>query len=152
MAFRRPYFKDKRLAFFAGYRQTLQTITASGAAAATVIATKIKPYGVTLLVTTGSAGPHYFGLQEPIPGVVKHVVWRGNSTADAALVTHTTLCLFDGTTFNKLLFSTAADGRTSVTLVGLTTNRWAILDAGAQGNSTASPTPAGYALSGSVVS
>lgn len=151
MAFRRPFFKDKRLAFFAGYKETLQTITITGAASAAPVATRAKPYGTTLIASTGTGATHFVALGEPIPGVRKTVIARMGSTAEVAVVCHSTACLFDGTTFNRLTFSTGADGRTAVDLLGLSTSRWAILSAGAQGNSTASPTPAGFALAGSTV-
>lgn len=151
MGLRRAFDRDRRIASRAGYQSNVQTITLSGAAAATPVATQIKPFGLTRIVSTGTGGPHFVALAEPIAGLEKFVVARMNSTADVALVTHSTACLFDGTTFNRLTFSTAADGRTAVHLIGVSTALWAILGSGAQANTTASPTPAGYALAASTI-
>jgi len=156
MAFRRSYFRDKRIASFAGYRSDLQTITLSGVASTAPVATKAKPSGVTRIVSTGTGGPHFVALEEPIPGTEKIVIVQRNSTADVALVCHSTKTLFEGTTFNRLTFSTAAEfrGAASVHLVGLTTARWGLIgNLSAVVNSTGSTRSTGpvYTLAGSTV-
>lgn len=147
----RFFHQTKRLGAFLGIRENVQTITITGAASGAAIATRAKAYGITRIVSTGTGGPHVVALDAPITGVRKTVFARMNSTADVAVVCNSTATLFDGTTFNRVLFSTGADGRTALQLVGVSTSLWAILGAGAQGNSTASPTPAGYSLAASTL-
>lgn len=123
-------FKDRRFGFFAGVRERVQTITVSGAASAAGIATVIKPYGVTVITTTGTGGPHRIMLARPLGGGFrKTVVVKLNSTNDVIVVNQSTADKFFGSTVNSVLFSTAAGakGQGHLELVSVSTAAWALL-------------------------
>lgn len=123
-------FKDRRLGMFAGIREKVQTITASGAASAAGLATTIKPYGITLISTTGTGGPHRIMLERPQgAGIRKTVVVKMNSTADVVVVNKSTADKFWGSTVNSALFSsTTLKGQgQALELVGASTAQWALL-------------------------
>ena len=126
-------FKDRRLGFFAGLKESVQTITAAGAASAAGIATTIRPYGITLVTTTGTGGPHRVMLERPKGvGIHKHVGVKMNSTADVIVVNKTTSDKFWGSTVNSALFSTAAGGKGqgNLHLVSVSTAQWMLLSNG----------------------
>lgn len=123
-------FKDRRIGMFAGIREKVQTITASGAASAAGIATTINPYGITLISTTGTGGPHRVMLKRPAgAGIRKTVVVKMNSSADVVVVNQTTSDKFWGSTVNSALFSsTTLKGQgQALELIGVSTSQWALL-------------------------
>lgn len=123
-------FKDRRLGMFAGLRESVQTITASGAASAAGIATTIKPFGVTFISTTGTGGPHRIMLQRPKGGGIhKTIVVKMNSSADVVVVNQTTADKWWGSTINSALFSsTTLKGQgQALRLVSVSTSQWALI-------------------------
>ena len=123
-------FKDRRIGFFVGIKERVQTITVSGAASAAGIATVIKPFGITLITTTGTGGPHRIMLARPQSnGIHKTIGVKLNSTNDVIIVNQSTADKFWGSTVNSALFSTAAGakGQGQLHLVSVSTAQWMLL-------------------------
>jgi len=124
-------FKDRRMGFFAGIMEKVQTISVSGAASAAGIATTIKPYGVTVITTTGTGASHRIMLERPPrAGIRKTIVLKLNSTNDVIVVNKSTADKFFGSTVNSALFSTGAGakGQGNLELVSVSTAAWALLN------------------------
>jgi len=123
-------FKDRRIGFFAGIKESVQSIAVSGAASAAGIATLIKPYGITVITTTGTGGPHRVMLPRPrAAGVRKTILVNMKTTADCIVVNQTTTDKWFGSTINSALFSTAAGGKGqgNIELVSVSTLQWSVL-------------------------
>lgn len=126
----RTFSQLKRIGAFLGIRENVQTITLSGAASASAIATTIKPYGVTVINSTGTGASHRVPLARPrLAGVRKTIILKLNSTNDVIVVNATTTDKFYGSTVNSALFSTAAGarGQGNLQLVAISTAQWALL-------------------------
>jgi hypothetical protein len=148
MATRRSFFKDRRIGWFRGYRSNVQTISLSGAASAAGVATLIFPYGLTIINSTGTGGPHRVMLPAPpAAGIAKEIIVKTNSTADVVVVNQSTATKFYGSTVNSALFSTAAGakGQGNLSLISVSTAAWALLNP--RGTTAATQYP--YALQNS---
>lgn len=97
----------------------------------TTVATTALAYGITRVLTSGSSqGPTQHNLPAPIPGVRKYILMDSTSTGSQQFLSTpngaSILCASDGTT--KSLLNFLGQGG-AVSLVGLTTAKWAVLGA-----------------------
>lgn len=134
MALKASFFKDKRIGMFAGLRERAQIIAITGAATGHELATVIKPYGVTVVRSSGSGGPHRLALPAPPgAGIQKRIVLSMATTQDLIVrnagATGAGQVKFNGTTFGGVHFTTAAGSKAFrvLELVSVSTAAWQIL-------------------------
>lgn len=132
MAVRRNYAKDRRIGMFRGLRVTRSdNITVSGASAATIGTKILKPYGYSQINSTGTGGPHKYGLPAPGFGAIgteKRITINPNATSvDVAIINTVNATKFWGSTANAILTSTACKQAITVELVAVSSAQWAVV-------------------------
>lgn len=141
-------FKDRRFGFFAGLVEKVQTIKVpSGAAGAHVITTTIKPYGITVITSTGvtSTGGNKarVSLDTPrVAGIHKTIIVKQGTSAQVVVVNKSTATKFFGSTYNSIAFTKTAlgAGAGNIELRAVSTAAWALMTPrGSTGGSTAHP-------------
>lgn len=119
--------KSKRPIMSPGDSYIAQSLTPSGAAAATTITTRIKGTGVTFITSTGTASFHIYRLEQPKrAGQMKVISVKMNSTNDIKIQSHSSLASLDGTTANTVLFTTGAATRV-LQIVSKSTAAWTLV-------------------------
>lgn len=134
MALKRTFFKDRRVAWFSGYRERVQTISITGAATGHELATVVSNIGITVIKSSGTGGPHRLALPAPPGGgVQKKIILAMATTQDVIIrnagATGAGQLKFFGTTFGGVHFTTsvAAKPWRYIELLSVSSTAWQII-------------------------